>query len=631
MPLTRSKTQAGASHGPHAPTARPLTQAGQSAWAGMPFRKMYETREQVRQATYELNRLTAIFADAQKDHNCTQAELESQEAALRFKSAELKNLLKKLEPMEANFQKSGHVEKRIAQSTLESQAKKRKLDHRLGEMRQAPPKIAPTVQVLMPNTATLDVPLPSGGCHLTPNECQYNHLERLRRQYARPFEIFCEEMDTISDTCLTGICLALPDMPWSIALSRLAFLFKPNLDSHNNHPASSDTNYRSAGTIIGCGKHMLYITLAEVMVIQDWRDFMRWAHHQSHVFNLCGRRSCIKLKHMCLEPIDCMTSRKKCRTDSDALHGKIHNDQPTNQATSKTPLMCSSPGCWPPCLPRHKEYSLLHSVAVEFSAFHHVSFGPLTSVTKKELYTPINQHQLRKLVHDEEVGLILPFQKSYGHIFVDQWQDDSFSFHPVDTLLPIPAMYTSEEAQPLLERLPTWTELSFNVILDSIFWYARKRSMPFLASEMTRRVWGSTHFDHRSPRYQCPFCHGFDNFFDPVDSLVETIIDYGDLNQALQHMLFAHTRVPLTRKVKFLLEEMQKLPSIGDAWKAILRDDYDASVAILATGAIPRAVADLCGDGRLVDPMSTAVSSSSMVDKREEHVAAKVEVGDEKE
>ncbi|KAI1750432.1 hypothetical protein F4782DRAFT_509712 [Xylaria castorea] len=144
--------------------------------------------------------------------------------------------------------------------------------YRPKETKEVPSKKSPAVQRLLLNTATLDIALPPGGCHLSADECQYHHLERLRRQYALPFELFCEEMDTISDSCLTGVCLALPDMPWSIAVSRLAFLFKSMLDSRDSPSVSC------------------YIRLAEVMIIQDWRDFMRWAHHQSHVFNLCGRR-----------------------------------------------------------------------------------------------------------------------------------------------------------------------------------------------------------------------------------------------------------------------------------------------------------------------------------------------------
>ncbi|KAI0443979.1 hypothetical protein F4803DRAFT_573865 [Xylaria telfairii] len=500
-PLTRSKAEAAASGDPHVPMMVPPAEADPPLRAGMPFRKMYETRDQVRKATDELNKATATLVDAQKNPKCTERELETRQAAIRFKSAELKSLMKKLGPMEANFRKTLRAERSVNQSMLAPPAKKQRLDDRPEEMKEAPFEIAPVVQML--NTATLDVPLPLEGCPLTPDECQYNHLERLRRQYARSFELFCEEMDTISDTCLTGICLILPDMPWSIALSRLAFLLKSTLDSPDSRSTPSDINHLPAGTTIGCEQH-----------------------------------------------------------------------------------------------------------------FHHVSFGPLTSIGKNKLYTPINQHQLGKMVHDKDVGLIFPFEKSYGHIFVDKWQDNSF--HRVDTLLPIPPTYTSEEVQPFLQKLPTWTEVPFNIIMDSLFWYARKRNVPF-------RVWGSRHFSHWFPLYQCPFCHGFDNFVEPVDSLIGSTAGYDNFIQALEHMLFAHTRVPLTRKVKFLLEEIQQCPVIDGVWKTILRDDYDASMSMLATGVIPRAIADLCGHGTFVDPIPTAVSNSPVVNKSEERVASEVE------
>ncbi|KAI0182203.1 hypothetical protein EV127DRAFT_415346 [Xylaria flabelliformis] len=626
-------------------------QADTTARHGMPFRRMLETRDQVRHAENELSRLQAIFTDAQKNPNCPPVALERYQNALRAKSADLESLQKKLKPLEVNFEKAQNgKKKRPAQSLLEPKPKRRKRDDKyadsttshlpppiqprdyaLGETKEVPSKVSPPVQALLLNTATLDVALPPEGCCLTADECQYYHLERLRRQYARPFELFCEDMDSISDSCLTGVCLALPGMPWSIALSRLAFLIKSMLDGQKTSSLPSEANFLSAGTTIGCEQHLRYIRLAEVMMIQDWRDFMRWAHHQSHVFNLCGRRSCIKLKHMCLEPIDCMTSRQKCRDDSRAFRDNTHHhDQPTSKATSLTPPTCKSPGCWPPCLSRHDGYSLSHSVAVEFAALHRVSFGPLTSVARKELYTPINEHQLSKLVHNEEVGLIFPFKKSYGRIFVDKWEDTSFI--RIDTLLQIPPMYTSEEVLPILDKLPTWTEESFNVILDSLFWYARKRAMPFLVKEIERQAWGTTSFDHRSPRYQCPFCHGFDNFLDPVDSSVEKITDYDDLAEALQHMLFAaHNRVPLARKARFLREEIRHCADICNAWKAILKEKFDNSITILEIGVIPQAIADLCGHGKSADPMPTEVSNCSMVNPVEEPVAMKMVVRDKKE
>ncbi|KAI0454271.1 hypothetical protein F5B21DRAFT_514856 [Xylaria acuta] len=483
------------------------TRAGPPVRRGMPFRKWYEMRDQVRHAMDELSHLQTTFTDAQQNPNCTQVQLEHHREALRFKSAELVALQKQLRPMEANFEKAqAGKRKRTTRSPLEPQPKRKKRDDRPKETKEVSPKIAPAVQRLLLNTATLDVALPPAGCHLSANECQYRHLERLRHQYARPFELFCGEMDTISDTCLTGICLALPDMPWSVALSRLAFLFKPMLDSHDSHSASSDTNHLSAGTTIGCEQHIRYIRLAEVMIIQDWRDFMR----------------------------TCALSQL---------------------------IAC-------------------------------------------------------KLIHNEDVGLIFPFKKSYGRIFVDKWEGDSFV--RIDTQLQIPPMYTSEEVRPILEKLPTWTEVCFNVILSSLFWHARKCSMPFL-NEIERRTWGSTSFDHRSPRYQCPFCHGFDNFSQLDSSLLGTIVDYADFIQALRHMLFAHTRVPPTRKAKFLLEEVRVCLSIDDAWKTILREKYDASMASLKTGVIPQAIADL------------SISNRSMVNKGEECVATRVEVRDEKE
>ncbi len=49
-------------------------------------------------------------------------------------------------------------------------------------------------------------------------------------------------------------------------------------------PASPDTEYLSAGTKIDREQHIRYTRLGEVTAIQDWRDFMRWAHYQSQFF-----------------------------------------------------------------------------------------------------------------------------------------------------------------------------------------------------------------------------------------------------------------------------------------------------------------------------------------------------------
>ncbi|KAI1734567.1 hypothetical protein F4680DRAFT_462339 [Xylaria scruposa] len=521
-----------------APIMVPPAQADPTARHGMPFRRMHELRDQVRHVASELSNFQAIFTNAQNNPNCPPAALERYQNALRSKSADLESLQKKLKPLEKNFEKAqSQQKKRPDQSLLEPKPKRRKRnddhpdsttshlpppiqprDYAHEETKEVPSKITPAVQALLLNTATLDVALPPEGCCLTADECQYHHLERLRRQYARPFELFCEEMDSISDSCLTGVCLALPDMPWSIALSRLAFLFKSMLDIHDVSSMPSDGKFLSAGTTIGCEQHVRYIRLAEVMMIQDWRDFMRMLASMSFstrwiqsITFCCGRI---------------------CGTSS-------------------------------------------------------------------------------KLVYNEDVGLIFPFKKSYGRIFVDKWEDNSFI--RVDTLLQIPPMYTSEEVRPILEKLTTWTGESFNTILDSLFWYTRKRTMPFLAKEIERRTW-PTSFDQRSPLYQCPFCHGFDNFLDPVDSSVEKITDYDDLAQALRHMLLAHNRVPLARKAKFLREEIRRCADIRDAWKTIFKEKFDDSIASLEMGVISRAIADLCGHERSADSMPTAPIAESKVE-----------------
>ncbi|TGJ79861.1 hypothetical protein E0Z10_g8905 [Xylaria hypoxylon] len=594
---------------------------------GMPFKKMHRLREDIGKAMTKLAQAKTLVANAQKTEAYPPKKMERLRSDVRLKSADLVCLQKKLAPLEANFKKVQAQQKgtngnRPAPKELQPPTKKqKKTDDRPGTN---PSGQAPVVIEPMMNTATLEVTLSPGGCALTANECQYDHLERLRRQYARPFELFCEEMDSIGDSCLTGICLAMPNMPWSIAVSRLAFLTKSTLDSHGGH--HSDVLYLSTGTTVGCQHHMRYIKLAELMVIQDWRDFMRWAHHQSHVFNLCGQPSCIKLKHMCLEPVDCLSSRTKCRTDFDEfVKGARLPGQPTNRGLSSTPTECSSPGCWPPCLHAHRASSILHSVAVEYAAFNHVSFGSVTSSVKQELYTPVNEHQLGKLVSNKDIGLAFPFQISYGHIFVTKREDNLMV--EVDTLLPIPSMYTSEEMQHILQKLPAWTDISFNFFMSSIFWNARRRNAPSLAmSENDSNL--NTRFDHRSPRYQCPFCHGFDNYFDPADSLVETIADFGDFVEALRHMMLAHTRVPIVRKLRFLYEETQECPKISDAWKVILGEKYNVSIARLATGEIPQAIADLWGYVASAGRMPTEVSKDVAVEPMTEHeIKSELECG----
>ncbi|KAJ2969114.1 hypothetical protein NUW58_g10063 [Xylaria curta] len=556
---------------------------------------MYQMRHQVRLAESELRRAEATLANAQKATNYPQIHLEHHRAAVDIQHVELTSLRAKLAPLEANFKKvqaqKSHSAPSKAVIRQPQNPKKQKLeDSTKKDVSLTQPALATG---LMVNTATPDVTPPLGGCALSADECQYDHLARLRRQYARPFELFCEEMDTVSDTCLTGICLAMPDMPWSIAVSRLAFILKSVLDRTDRQATPSTTQYLTAGTTIGCRQHVRFIRLAEIMVIQDWRDFVRWARHQSHVFNLCGQRSCIKLRHMCLEPVDCMASRSKCQASQAALRENDHSrDRTSSEAASRTPPTCNSSRCWPPCLSRHQNDNLLHSVAVEFAALHHVSFGPLTSVVKSGSYVPINEHQLGKLVHNEGIGLTFPFRKSYGHIFVDRWEEDTFV--QVDTLLQIPPMYTLEEVQLILNRgLPSWTELPFNGVMSAIFWYARKRNMPFLTREGELNSSQSARWDRRSPQYRCPFCHGFDNFFDPADALVEKPADFSDFAQALKHMLLLHPRVPIGRKIRFLYEEAQACPGVCEAWKAILKGEYGASMASFSRGLLPPAIGDL--------------------------------------
>ncbi|KAI1361393.1 hypothetical protein F5Y08DRAFT_314867, partial [Xylaria arbuscula] len=451
----------------------------------------------------------------------------------------------------------------------------------------------------MVNSATREVASSSGPCTLTPEKCQYEHLDRLRRQYARPFQLFCEEMDSVSDSCLTGICLALPDMPWSIAVSRLAFLLQSTLDSHDDHPPLSDARHQTAGTTVGCNVHARFIHLAEIMAIENWRDFISWAHHHSHVINLCGQRSCIKLKHVCLEPVDCMGSRGKCQAGS----GEVIND------TARSPLECGSSGCWPPCLPQHSTANILHSVAIEFAAFHQVSFGPLTNAAKTDPYTAISEEQLGKLVNDRSIGLKLPFERSYGRISVTKMEDGLFV--NMITPLEIPSTYTWHDMQLITPKLPTWTEMPFNDILSSIFWYARRRNMPIPDGE----PWVLNCFAApSSPRYQCPFCHGFDADFHAADSLAGASSGFRSVPEAVRHILLDHSRVPMKRKVKFLYEEVQQCSLICDTWKLILGDKFDASIASLSEGEIPKVIADVCD----LNPIATSDPVSEVIGKESE-------------
>ncbi|KAI0401771.1 hypothetical protein F4802DRAFT_404980 [Xylaria palmicola] len=602
------------------------TQAHQPANHGVPFKKMYNLREQVRQANGEVERARSNLSDAQKRVDCPQAQVERCLAVLRSKTAELESLEKKLAPMEVNFRK---VNAKKARKQRIEQGENGENSAQQNPAVMTPMMTTPTVMTPMMNTATLEVVLPPEGCNLSTDECQFDHLMRLRRQYARPFELFCEEMDTISDTCLTAICLAMPNMPWSIVVSRLAFLFKSTLESPTSPPASSDIQYLSAGTTVGCEQHLRYIRLAEVMVIQDWRDFMRWSRHESYVFNLCGQRSCVKLKHMCLEPAGFRESREMCRAKLNTYHSNTyHHGQLTDEAIPLKPTTCSSMECWPACLPRHQTSNVLHAVAVEFAAFHHVSFGPVTSVMNKETYTPISERQLGRLIHDEDVGLTLPFKKSHGRILITMWKDDSLV--QVDTLLPIPSTYPSGEVQHILQVLPTCADLSFNGIMSSLFWYARRRNIPYLPRETQQDSCWGTQFDHLSPRYECPFCYGFDNF-DTVDCLVEGTAGFDDFIQALRHMLCAHPRVPIARKAKFLYEETLECPAICDAWKAALREEHAASMASLAKGQISQAIAELCGGLVLTEFLIKAIKKELAASKGDSHVAATGSAGDETE
>ncbi|KAI2626891.1 hypothetical protein GGS21DRAFT_266346 [Xylaria nigripes] len=627
LPSQSKRRQAAAPGFDHSPSRSdpPVT-------PGMPFRKMFLMKADLRRVKSELAWAENQLNEAQKSTSYPPTELEQLQSAVRFKSAELISLQKKLEPLEANYQKSIDpparntnpiaIKKRAADSSETRQSKKQKIEdgepkyarserdpvenlrpgrdslnmtHQERGPNRARSELDAVIKEPLINTATLDILISTEGCNLSADECQYAHLDRLRRQYAHPFELFCEEMDTISDSCLTGLCLAIPDMPWSVIVSRLAFLFKSTIDGGDGRRLPPpDLQYLSTGTTIGCGQHLRYIRLCELMVIQDWRDFMRWAHHQSHIYNLCGQPNCIKLKHMCLEPIDCMTSRNKCRTNFQSLYG---GKRLTNQPIHAIPPTCSSPGCWPPCLFRNQFTNILHSATVEFAAFHQVSFGPVTSAVRGDLYTPINEHQLGKLIQDEKSQLVFPFEKSYGHILVNKWESNALV--EVDTLVPIPSLYTSGELVPILDNLSTRTKLSFNDTLSSLFWYARRRYTPFLAQDSRNNPVQSARFDCRSPRYQCPFCHGFDNYDNSTN--FGMVGDFGDFIKALEHMLHAHSLVPLTRKLKFLYEETFECPTISNAWKAILQENYDAVIASLGNGELPLVLADLCGYGTSAD------------------------------
>ncbi|KAI1299931.1 hypothetical protein F5Y03DRAFT_397440 [Xylaria venustula] len=634
-------------------------------WDGMPFKRMHQVRAEVDEAFASLAQANTLLSNARETTGCSPKAIESLEADVRFKSAELVSLQKKLAPLEANYHKAQSTKKERARQKEKSREqvalerhqrksemarqqaaveqlqlqkilklqpeKKRKLDDRhvqslrCKETKSFPEGQAPVITEPMINTATLEVALPPGGCTLTADECQYHHLDRLRRQYAHSFGLFCDEMDKFGDTCLTGICLALPDMPWSIAVSRLAFLFKSTLDSPgSNLTPPGDDRYLSAGTTIGCEQHARYIRLPELMVIQDWRDFMRWAHHHSHLFHLCGHRSCIKLRHMCLEPLDCISSRTKCRTEHHV--GSVHTfDQSTPEARPLAPVKCKSTGCCPPCLPRHQASNILHSVAIEFAAFHRVSFGTITSTAMTDHHAPISENQLGKLVYDEGVGLIFPFHKSYGHIFVKMGVDDSFV--EVDTLLQIPSTYSSNDVQPILQKLPTWTETCFNDILNSIFWYARKRNMPFIDMDGQNQ---NARFHRLSPRYQCPFCHGFDNHFNSETLIsVDKIVGFDNLVEALRHMLFTHTQVPLVRKVRFLLEELRECCTIRHAWMVLLQEEYDTSINFLERGEVPPVITNLCEYRGLDYQRPTEVNKDLVAyERKEEEVVVKERMSD---
>ncbi|KAI0966113.1 hypothetical protein F4678DRAFT_466902 [Xylaria arbuscula] len=640
--------------GGHVDAAPPSKYSDPNSWKGVPFKTMHRLRVEVDEAAASLAQANTLLSNARQTTGYSPKAMESLEADVRFKSAELVSLQKKLAPREANYHKAQAAKKERTRQKekIREQVAVEKLQRKNEKSRQqatleqlqlekilklqpekkrkemepdpSPRGQAPVIMEPMINTATLEVALPPGGCTLTADECQYHQLDRLRRQYAHSFELFCDEMDKFGDSCLTGICLALPDMPWSITVSRLAFLFKSTLDSPGSNLISSgDDRYLSAGTTIGCEQHARYIRLPELMVIQDWRDFMRWAHHHSHLFHLCGHRSCIKLKHMCLEPLDCISSRIKCRTEH--VGSARTFDQPTDEARPPVPVKCKSTGCCPPCLPRHQASNILHSVAIEFAAFHRVSFGTITSTAMTDHHAPISENQLGKLVYDEGVGLIFPFHKSYGHIFVKMGVDDSFV--EVDTLLQIPSTYNSNEVQPILQKLPTWTETSFNDILNSIFWYARKRNMPFIEMDDQNRI---ARFHRLSPRYQCPFCHGFDNHFNSqVVISVDKIAGFDDLLEALRHMLFTHTQVPLVRKVRFLLEETRECCTIRHAWMVLLQEEYDTSITCLERGEVPPVITDLCVYRDLDDQRPTGVSKDLVAyEKKEEEVVVKESMSD---
>ncbi|KAI0867873.1 hypothetical protein GGS24DRAFT_495004 [Hypoxylon argillaceum] len=158
---------------------------------------------------------------------------------------------------------------------------------------------------------------------------------------------------------------------------------------------------------------------------------------------------------------------------------------------------------------------------------------------------------------------------------------------------------------------------------SSLFWYARRRNSPLLARESEKELGVNARFDSRLPQYQCPLCHGFDNHVDPAGPF-KKILDFGDFAQALQHILSAHPRVPMSRRLQFLYEETLECPTICDAWKVILQEKYDDGIASLAKGEIHQAIADLCGYTTSVDRMPTAVSNGSSIYESEKYAEADV-------
>ncbi|KAI8625108.1 hypothetical protein F5Y19DRAFT_479983 [Xylariaceae sp. FL1651] len=192
---------------------------------GMPFKKMYHLRQQISQLKANLSQLQSLLIRLQEDGDYrTISRLQSD---IRFRDAELISLQKKLVPLEANFWKEQEAQRKSRPS--EGQHKRHKIDRR--DPSDDALGCAPTIKERLTNTASLEDAVSLKECTLAADDCQYDHLKRLRRQYAHPFELFCNEMDSIGNTCLTGICLDLPNMPWSIVVSRLGFLSNSTLDS----------------------------------------------------------------------------------------------------------------------------------------------------------------------------------------------------------------------------------------------------------------------------------------------------------------------------------------------------------------------------------------------------------------